>query len=311
LIAAAILTTSASLATGWPKGADMDDELPLTALAKPQKKLSDDNMPLSMLSKPGGAGAPGRGRPSSGKAPLSLVARPASGAVAGQVVVKKKKGKSSSSSSTSTSSSDSSSESGGKKKPKGGKGAKLRLLNKKKVVEKGEGEEEDNVIRKKDRTPKESVVVDLLIRWWYALPDWPPAEPEYYEAELAKRKLRRVSIQEWEWVPEIDKDGRAKVYELMQFKGIFRKDNGESVDIRPMDNCPSFQNMMKRDLPELYGLLVKAYEGQLKDLTNSRYDESELTLKLNIALTRIREKARQAEQMSFMTGGAAKKQKVE
>jgi len=142
------------------------------------------------------------------------------------------------------------------------------------------------------------------------MPEWPPADAAWYDPELAKRSLRRVSIQEWEWVPDVDDKGLHKCYELGQFKGVFRKGDGDPVDMRPQDTCPSYNNMMRKDLPELYSLLVKAYEGQIKDLGNSKYDETTLSSAMTIALNRIREKARQAEQMSFMIGGAAKKQRT-
>jgi len=273
----------------------MDDELPLTALAKPKKTSYDDDLPLAKLATPGAVKS--KDRPG----------RPAGSQLVGAGKVKKRDESSSSSDSSSSYSSDSSSESGGKKKA-ANKKARIRLLQKKRAQQEEDGQ--DNAIKKKDRSPKEQVVVDLLCRWWYALPEWPPPDPAYYEDELAKRSLRRVSIQEWEWVPDVDDKGRSKVYELSQFRGIFRKGDGEKVDIRPMDTCPSYANFMKKDLPELYSLLVNAYEGQLKDLVNSKYDETQLRDSLKTALTRIREKAHQANQMNYATGAAAKKQRV-
>jgi len=277
----------------------MDDELPLTALAKPKKSSYDDDLPLANLASMGAAKM--KGRPSAGK--------PA--AAAGQKAKPVKKGDSSSTSSDSSSSgsSDSSSDSGGKKKAVNKK-KRLRLIQKKKAAEE-EDDNADNKIKKKDRSPKELVVVDLLIRWWYAMPDWPPADPAFYDAELEKKSLRRVSIQEWEWVPEIDDKGKHKVYELSQFKGVFRKADGEMVDIRPMDTCPSFNNFMRKDLPELYSMLVKAYEGQLAELKKSEYDESANEAIVSNGLTRIRHKAQQANEMAFARGAVAKKQKTE
>jgi len=108
----------------------------------------------------------------------------------------------------------------------------------------------------------------------------------------------------------VDDKGRHKVYALSQFKGVFRKGDGEMVDIRPMDSCPSFNNFMKKDLPELYSMLVVAYEAQIKDLANSAYDEKVLEAQLKTGLTRIREKSHQANAMLFNTGATAKKQKT-
>lgn len=277
----------------------MDDDLPLNALAKPKNKVHDDDMPLAFLgnkAKPG-AGRPAAGRPSTGSKPGALVKTGS-----------KRKQSSSSSSDSSSDSSDTSSESGGKKKAVGAKKKKLRLIQKKKgEAEGGTGEgEENNKTTQKERTPKEQVVVDLLCRWWYALPEWPPTEEAFYEPLLLKQSLRRVSIQEWEWVEDVEK-GLAKVYELSQFPGVFRKGDGEMADLRPYDTIPSFQNFMKKDVNELYKLLVKAYEKQIEDLANSKYDEKSLRDSLTTALNRIRLKARNADEMAYATGTAPKK----
>jgi len=287
----------------------MDDELPLTALAKPKKSSHDDDVPLSMLAKPGASIS--KGRPSLASKPGAGV-KPAAGAPGKPGIKVKRPASSDSSSSTSTGdSSDSSSESGGKKKAKNKKGPQRLIVKKRKATGEGQDgdaeEEADNKISKKTRTAKEQIVVDLLCRWWYAMPEWPPTDPAFYEAKLKENKLRRVSIQEWEWVPDVDDHGNAKVYELTQFRGIFRKADGDPVDIRPMGTCPSYENMMKKDIAELYTLLVKAYEEQLKDLANSKYDEKLVRDDLTRALSRIKEKARQAGEMSYVAGGAAKK----
>lgn len=274
----------------------MDDELPLTALAKPKKAKLDDDLPLSKLAQAGSKRPTGSSVQSSGKGK-------------GKGRPKKAESSSSSSDDSDSSSSDSSSESGGKKKPRklGSSAQRLRLIKKKQA----DNNDEDNAIKKKERNPKEQVVVDLLCRWWYAFPEgWPPEDPAYYEPKLKEVNCRRVSVQEWEWVADVDDKGLAKVYELSQFKGIFRKGDGEMVDLRPKDTCPSFNNFMKKEMSELYSLLVKAYESQLKDLDNSSYPETELRQQLNIALTRIRQKASQAHEMAMATGQTAKKQRL-
>lgn len=285
----------------------MDDELPLTALAKPKKSNFDDDLPLAKLATSGGK--PSIGRPSAGRPSVGGQAPGAAGKPKPKGL--KKGGSSSSSDSSSYTSSDSSSASGGKKKTAATKKSRIRLLAKKRAEQEEGADNADNTIKKKDRTPKEQVVVDLLCRWWYANggTDWPPSDPAYYDAELAKRSFRRVSIQEWEWVPEVDDKGRHKVYELSQFKGVFRNQAGDAVDIRPMDSCPSYANYMKKDMPELYTLLVSAYENQIKDLPTTA-DEKPLMDSLKTALNRIREKAHQANQMAFATGGATKKARV-
>jgi len=272
-----------------------DDEMPLTALAKPKKSSFGDDVPLAALAAPGGAKKTS-GRPSLGKPPASKPAEKKVGAPAGVKRPLKKK-ESSSSSDSSSSSSDSSSDTETKKPRK----SRPKLRQDKNKDE----DNEDNKIAKKTRGTKEQVAVELLCRWWYALPDWPPQDDEgkkEIQRKLKEQNLRQVSIQEWEWVPEVDDKGRKKVYELTQFRGIFRASDGTKYDLRPMDTCPSLNNMLKKDISELYKLLVKAYEGQLEDLKKSKYDETDLRNKLNVALTKTREKAHQAEQMTFNAG---------
>jgi len=271
----------------------MDDELPLSALAKPGKAKSyDDDVPLVQLATPGAK----KGRPAAQKSASAPAAAAGAGKGSGKAAKKpgvKKAGSSSSSSSSYSSSSSSSS--GAKAKKKIAK-RKIGLLRQKKKETTGGEEGADNAIRKKDRSPKESLVADLLCRWWYAIPEWPPSDPEYYKVELAKRNLREVSIQKWEWVEEVDKQGYHKVYELSQFKGLYRKSDGSLIDVRPKDTMPSFNNFFKKDMADLLQLLVKAYENQLKDLQNSKYDEKELETKLKNNLTKLRHKAGEADQ---------------
>jgi hypothetical protein len=278
-----------------------DDDMPLSGLAKPKKASFGDDVPLAALAAPGGAkktsGRPAAPKPKApGDKPKTLTAP---GAPKAKAPVKKRV-ESSSSSDSSSSSTDTSSESG-EKKPRGKKRVKL-------VAKKpDDGDGEDNKVAKRSRSTKEQVAVELLCRWWYVFPDWPPADPEGMARKLAERGLREVSIQEWEWVPELDDKGRKKVYELTQFKGVFRSSDGAKHDLRPMESCPSYNNMMRKEISELYSLLVKAYEGQLKDLDNSKYDadKPDLKNKLSIALTKAREKAHQTSQMT-----AAKKPKL-
>uniref|UniRef100_A0A6T1L4E7 Uncharacterized protein n=1 Tax=Alexandrium monilatum TaxID=311494 RepID=A0A6T1L4E7_9DINO len=283
----------------------MDDDAPLSVLAKPAKL--DDDTPLAFLAgdlgKPkaspkGKAGTPPANKPAPKGSPK------AAGKAAGKATPKKKAaGNSSSSSSSSDSSSGSDSE--WKPKPPRRKGstssvskkAKLKVLDKDKGEEDGAPEDGGGAIKKRDRSVKEQVVADLLCRWWYALPAWPPTDPAYYEEELAKRSLRKVQVAEWEWVPEEDGKGRKKVYELSQFPGLFRTSNGDLVDLRPRDSCPCYANFMKKELPELFDLLVLAIENQMKELKKSKSPETQLEQELQTRLTSIRNKAYESKQL--------------
>jgi len=161
-----------------------------------------------------------------------------------------------------------------------------------------EGEDGGGAVKRRERSTKEQVVADLLCRWWYALPEWPPNDDAFYKVELEKKSLRKVPIQEWEWVPEVDKQGHHKVYELKQFRGLFRNSNGDLVDLRPKETCPCYANFMKKEVSELYELLVTALENQIKDLVNSKYNETQLEAELKVKLTAAREKCYAAKQFS-------------
>mmetsp|Transcript_4513 Transcript_4513/g.10643 ORF Transcript_4513/g.10643 Transcript_4513/m.10643 type:complete len:303 (-) Transcript_4513:102-1010(-) len=294
----------------------MDDDAPLSALAKPLKL--DDDTPLASLADIGTprpspkAGAKANGGSIAGGNSKALPPKASPSKVAAKGAGKGKL-KGAVESSSSSSSSDSDDQSGSRSGEKAAtprkaapappsKKAKMKLLRQQQeqqdLPEEGLAEDGGGAVKKRDRSQKEQVVADLLCRWWYALPDWPPAEEELYQAELAKRKLRKVSIQEWEWVPEEDSSGRRKVYELSQFRGLFRNSSGDLVDLRPKETCPCYTNFMKKDLTGLYDLLVVALENQLKDLKNSKYNEVELEQHLRAQLTSVRDKAYKASQLS-------------
>lgn len=269
----------------------MDDDAPLSALAKAPK--FDDNTPLASLADLG------KTKPTS-KLSTSSPATKAGGTKAKGKPKKPGNSDSSSSSSSSGSESSSDSESNDKQKKTGPKkliqkGQKMKLLRKSQTEE--SIEDGGGAVKKKDRTSKEQLVADLLCRWWYVLPDWPPTDEAYYQAELARRSLRKVTIEEWEWLPEVDEKGRRKVYELSQYRGMFRNSDGDLINTRPQETCPCFANFMKKDVTELYDLLVLAYENQLKDLSNSRYQEEKLETDLKILITKTRDKAYQAKQV--------------
>ncbi|CAK0891623.1 unnamed protein product, partial [Prorocentrum cordatum] len=149
-------------------------------------------------------------------------------------------------------------------------------------------------VKKKERMPKEEAVSQLLCRWWYSLPDWPPQEESYYQEKLSSHKppLKKVRIEEWEWLDDVDKEGRCKVYELSQFRGVFRGSKGELID--PTETCPCYKNLMAWDMVKLYESLVKAYENQLLDLKNSKYPEGRLESALKADLNKYRQKLHDA-----------------
>lgn len=56
------------------------------------------------------------------------------------------------------------------------------------------------------------------VRWWYAWPQWPPEDFDYSK-ELEKRKLKWVSLEEYEDLDDVDKNGYTKVYQISAFPG--------------------------------------------------------------------------------------------
>lgn len=142
-----------------------------------------------------------------------------------------------------------------------------------------------------NRGMKKQLVAEFLCRWWYALPDWPPQEEEYYAAKLKERSLRRVPVEMFEFVDDVDEGGFRKVYELSQFRGVYRNSKGEGIDLRPQETCPCYNNMIKKSVQELRELLVTAYQNQIRDLENSTYDESHLRAHLQARLSHWRRQA--------------------
>lgn len=299
-----------------------DDDAPLSALARAPSKKFDDDTPLASLAgakkdPPAGGGkrGPKPGAPPGPKAsPKAPGPAKAPGAPRASVDgkakakaapgAKRKKASSSSSSSSYSSSSSSDSDDAPLKKKKtvsGGakKAQKSKLLKKKETQE--NIDDSGGSVKKRDRSTKEEVVAQLLCRWWYAdyyvKNDWPPQQEEFYEVELKKQKLKKVSVQEWEWLPDKDTEGNSKVYELSQYRGVFRNSSGDLIDLRPKDTCPCLNTFMKKDLKLLCEMLISAYENQLEDLKNCRYSSEMLKNTLKNAIIKTKDLHGKASQL--------------
>lgn len=120
-----------------------------------------------------------------------------------------------------------------------------------------------------NRSPKETLVAGVLSRWWYAMPEWPPAGYDY-PAQLQKHHLRLVTLDKWEDEPDTDKDGRMKCYALSQYPGLFRDAKGGIRDMRPIEGKPCYSELMKKSDKELQGLLSDALTKQIDVLSQSR-----------------------------------------
>lgn len=116
-----------------------------------------------------------------------------------------------------------------------------------------------------ERDARQRLVAQLLCRWWWAMPPWPPENFDC-DAELTRLRFRRVSTLTFDREPELDEKGFRKAYELEQFRGCFRTSSGELLDVRPKEGRPSYDQLMLKTTPDLYRLLIAAFDGQLMEL---------------------------------------------
>ncbi|GIX65068.1 uncharacterized protein BcabD6B2_45030 [Babesia caballi] len=126
----------------------------------------------------------------------------------------------------------------------------------------------------KTRTAKDVLVAQLLCRWWYVLPDWPPANYNYHE-QLEKRMLKCYPVKEFDDRENVDSDGYMKCYQLSAFPGVFRDFKGVAHDLRPLEGKPCYNNMVQKSEEELVTLVKAAIRKQIDILTNSSFDEAD------------------------------------
>ena len=83
---------------------------------------------------------------------------------------------------------------------------------------------------------KKEVIVDILRRWWYCMPDWPPINYDYTDV-LKSKNLRLVELNNWKLEAAVDREGREKVFELAGFKGVFKnaKVNQKGSSVRHLE----------------------------------------------------------------------------
>ena len=112
---------------------------------------------------------------------------------------------------------------------------------------------------------KKYYVHQLLQRWWYALPAWPPLDWDPTQ-KLRENKLRLVEEKNWKKEVELNSDNFEKCVELPGFKYVYVTKEGKVYDFRPEEGKPSFNNLMKLDDIELHQNIVKALQNQLNDL---------------------------------------------
>ncbi|CBZ51029.1 conserved hypothetical protein [Neospora caninum Liverpool] len=138
----------------------------------------------------------------------------------------------------------------------------------------------------RNRTTRAKLVAQLLCRWWYVLPDWPPADFDYV-TELTNRRLKLVTLEEYEDLDDVDEQGFTKVYQISAFPGVFRDPNGKAIDLRPAEGRPCYSNFIKKSEYELLQLVETAIKNQLEKLKESVYDERRTHKKLQAELSEV------------------------
>eukprot|EP00920_Eleutheroschizon_duboscqi_P032638 GHVT01078700.1.p1 GENE.GHVT01078700.1~~GHVT01078700.1.p1 ORF type:complete len:437 (+),score=146.66 GHVT01078700.1:1335-2645(+) len=139
-------------------------------------------------------------------------------------------------------------------------------------------------VSSKARSPKEMLVARLLKRWWFVLPPWPPIGFDY-KAELENRKLKQVTLEEYEDMDDVDKNGYTKVYQISAVPGVFRDPQGRAIDLRPNLGRPCQLYFSKLEELDLLRLIQRAIQMQLVQLNESPTNQDthikKLTLELN------------------------------
>lgn len=144
--------------------------------------------------------------------------------------------------------------------------------------------------KSKDSVSKRKQIIanEVLKRWWYVLPPWPPANIDY-KPLLAQSKLREVRPEAWIKEANVDSNGFSKVQGVAGYPGCYRDHQGTFYDLRPKESCPSYENMISKGMEELLQLLLTALENQLKDLRSSDYKSEKLADKLMKMISRTNE----------------------
>ena len=122
---------------------------------------------------------------------------------------------------------------------------------------------------KKIKNNQSNLVNELLCRWWYALPQWPPEDYDISD-KLREKKLRLINIKGWKKEPKNDEKGYEKCIQLPGFKYVVSDSNGKIYDFRPQKGKPSYSNFIKMPKKQLCRLLLEALKKQLEELNNRK-----------------------------------------
>ena len=127
---------------------------------------------------------------------------------------------------------------------------------------------------------KKYYVHQLLQRWWYSLPMWPPENYDTSE-KLRENNLRLVEEKNWKKEAEINSDNCKKCLELPGYKYVYLTKDGKVYDFRPEEGKPTFNNLMKLSDIELHQHIVNALRNQLDQLEKNNFlSEKKLRTKI-------------------------------
>ena len=127
---------------------------------------------------------------------------------------------------------------------------------------------------------KKYYVHQLLQRWWYSLPMWPPENYDTSE-KLRENNLRLVEEKNWKKEAEINSDNYKKCIELPGYKYVYLTKDGKVHDFRPEEGKPTFNNLMKLSDIDLHQHIVNALRNQLDELEKNKFlSEKKLRTKI-------------------------------
>lgn len=92
---------------------------------------------------------------------------------------------------------------------------------------------------------KDGLVYEILKRWWYVIDiDWYKIDEDVNEV-LKRKGLRQIDLSEWKMQEDMV-NGLKKCVELKGFPLVFLDCDEQYHDLRNKQNCPSFNNLVKK-----------------------------------------------------------------
>ncbi|KRX04120.1 hypothetical protein PPERSA_08335 [Pseudocohnilembus persalinus] len=138
--------------------------------------------------------------------------------------------------------------------------------------------EKKSFVRVSDNTglsKRDELIYDVLIRWWYCMPEWPPKNYDY-QSKLIKLQLKPYEYKNFRNAKDIDQNGFKKVYYIEGYEGCYKDKDGNFIDLRPVEGKPCYSEFKKKTDAELKQMLKAALEEQIKQLEQYLKDSDDL-----------------------------------